>query len=247
MATFSFQGTIVDASGEPQVGCVVTVLRKKTLRDYDTRQPIGTSDPFGGYSIGFTWGDVENGDFEVVVKSSVGVEIGRSVVLLGLGGGKHQVDVIAGGQPYRGRAEFRRIDVAVEPLAFNGAAPIAYKNLLLSDVDYLANKAKYPASVISTFIHAHRLAELTNDIPAEAFYGMLREGLSPELAELLAQGPEAQRAALDRAVARNLRDSGSGARDDKRRRGRSPSADDHPRRAAARLGREGPALPCNLR
>src|SRR5690606_5937399 len=71
----------------------------------------------------------------------------------------------------------------------------------------LANKAKVPASVISTFIHAHRLAHLTtNRVPADAFFGMLREGLSPEFAELLAQGPEIQRAALDSAVARNLFD-----------------------------------------
>lgn len=207
MATFSFQGTIVDASGEPQSGYVVTVFRKKTLRDYDTRQPIGTSDPSGGYSVGFTWSDVATGDFEVVVKTAVGAEVGRSAVLLSLGDGVHKVDIVTGGQPYRGRSEFRRIDVAVEPLAFDGTTQIPYKDLLLSDVNYLANKAKFPPSFISTFIHAHRLADLTtNDVPADAFYGMLREGLSPEFGELLAQGPESQRAALDRAVVHNLFD-----------------------------------------
>ena len=185
----------------------MTIFRKTTLRDYDTRQPTGTSSSSGGYVIGFTWSDVAIGDFEVVVKNSGGAELGRSVVLLGLEDGVHRVDVVVGGDLYRGRSEFRRIEVAVQPLAFNGVTAIPYEDLLLSDVEYLANKARYPASVISTFIHAHRLAELTtNDVPADAFYGMIREGLSPELAELLAQGPEVQRAALDRAVARNLFD-----------------------------------------
>jgi hypothetical protein len=216
MATFSFQGTVVDALGEPQGGLLGTVFRKTTLRDFDTRQPTGTTSSAGGYVIGFTWSDVTTGDFEVVVKNAGGSEVGRSVVLLGLGDGTHRVDIVTGGGSYRGRSEFRRIDVAVEPLAFDGITAIPYKDLLLSDVNYLANKAKYPPSFISTFIHAHRLADLTSDdVPADAFYGMLREGLSPQFAELLAQGPETQRAALDRAVARNLLDDpGSSALDD---------------------------------
>ncbi len=97
MATFSFQGTVVDALGEPQGGLLGTVFRKTTLRDFDTRQPTGTTSSAGGYVIGFTWSDVTTGDFEVVVKNAGGSEVGRSVVLLGLGDGTHRVDIVTGG------------------------------------------------------------------------------------------------------------------------------------------------------
>lgn len=202
-------------AGEPQIGKRVTVYRRTTLRDYDARQPTATSSPSGYYEVGFTWNDVESSDFEVVVTDSVSGEIGRSVVLLDIEDGKHQVDIVTGGESYRGRSEFRRIEVAVAPLASDAGTPIAYKDLALDDMGYLANKAKHSASVIAMFIHAHRLADLTtNSVPADAFFAMLREGLSPKLAELLAQGPEVQRAALDRAVARNLFDDpGSSALD----------------------------------
>src|SRR5690606_12405957 len=134
--------------------------------------------------VNFTWSDVEAGDFEVVVAESAGGEIGRSVVLFDLRGGTHQVDVVTGdAQSYRGRSEFRRIAVAVSPLAKDGSSPIPYMDLAFEDVDFLANKAKYPPSVIALFIHAHRLAALLSDtVPADAFFGMLREGLPPRLA-----------------------------------------------------------------
>jgi hypothetical protein len=208
MATFSFRGTIISALGEPQSGKLVTAYRKTSLRDYDARQPTATSDSAGKYVIGFTWTDVDAGDFEIVATDNVLGEIGRSVVLLDLEDGEHRVDIVTGGgSSYRGRSEFRRIEVAVAPLASDGGNPIAFQDLALEDVDYLANRARYPASVIASFIHAHRLADLTaNNVPADAFFAMLREGLSPVLAELLAQGPEMQRAALDRAVAQNLFD-----------------------------------------
>ncbi|MCA9696200.1 MAG: hypothetical protein KC431_01660, partial [Myxococcales bacterium] len=177
------------------------------MRDYDARKPTATTDPNGGYVLGFTWNDVETGDFEVVVTDSSSAELGRSVVLFGLSEGKYQVDVVAGAQSYRGRSEYRRVAKVVEPLAWDAGSPIAAAALALADVDYLANKAQFSASVITTFIHAHRLAELTGgSITADAFYGMLREGLSPELGELLAQGPAVQRAALERAIGRNLID-----------------------------------------
>ncbi|NVB41814.1 hypothetical protein G6O69_28535 [Pseudenhygromyxa sp. WMMC2535] len=208
MATFTFQGTVVDTAGEPQSGRLVTIYRKTTLRDNDARQPTATTDTRGSYTVGFTWSDVESGDFEVVVTDvSTSEELGRSVVLFELGEGEHRVDIVTGGQSYRGRSEFRRVDVAVEPLAWEGASKIDYADLALDDIEYLASKAGFPASVIALFIHAHRLADLSERaVGAQAFYGMLREGLSPTLAELLAQGPEVQRAALERAVTRNLID-----------------------------------------
>lgn len=214
MANFTFQGTIVDTNGEPLSSHTVTIYRKTTVRDFDVRQPTATTDPEGAYSISFTWNDVETGDFEVSVRDGGSVEVGRSVTLWDLGDGTHQVDVVTGTASYRGRSEFRRVDVAAQPLAFDGATAIPYEDLALTDVDYIAGKAKHPPSLIATFIHAHRLSKLTTGIPADAFYGMLREGLSVELSELLAQGPTVQRAALDRAVARNLIDDpGSSALD----------------------------------
>ena len=215
MSSFTFRGTIVDAAGEPLANHQVTVYRKTTLRDYDARQPSATTNPAGGYTVEFTWDDIETGDFELAVADGLGSEVGRSVILLKLGEGEHLVDLVAGGLSYRGRSEFRRIEVAVAPLASDGGAVIPYEDLALADVDYLANTAQHSASVIATFIHAHRLTLLTERaVPADALFGMLREGLSPELPELLAQGPEVQRAALERAITRNrFDDPGASALD----------------------------------
>ncbi len=211
MSNFTFRGTIVDRTGEPLAGHIVTVFCKTTVRDFDARQPTATTDPSGAYTISFTWSDVEHGDFEVAVHDGASVEVGRSVTLWGLEDGVHQVDIVAGSLAYRGRSEFRRVDVAAKPLAYDGPTQIPYRDLALADIDYLAGKAEHPPSVIATFIHAHRLAYLATSVPADAFYGMLRSGLSAELSELLAQGPEVQRGALDRAVARNLIDDPGGA------------------------------------
>src|SRR5690606_41433673 len=60
MATFNFHGTIVDASGEPQSSRLVTVYRKTTLRDHDSRQPTATSGPAGQYAVDFTWRSEEH-------------------------------------------------------------------------------------------------------------------------------------------------------------------------------------------
>ncbi|EDM76671.1 hypothetical protein PPSIR1_38124 [Plesiocystis pacifica SIR-1] len=127
------------------------------------------------------------------------------MTLWGLSGGEHQVDVVVG-EGYRGRSEFRRLELTLEPLASQGGTPLPFAQLGPEDVDYLANKAQRAPSAIATFLHAHRLAAVGSTVPATCYFALLREGMPRSLPELLAHGPAAHHRALARAISRNVID-----------------------------------------
>ena len=109
------------------------------------------------------------------------------------------VDVIVGGESYRGFSEFERLTSAVQP-HLDGASLVA---LDAEDIELLACKTAQDALLIAYLVVANRYKERT-DIAAGAFYGFFRRGLPTSLPALLSQQTRVQRDALKAALAANI-------------------------------------------
>lgn len=109
------------------------------------------------------------------------------------------VDVIVGGETYRGFSEFERLTNAVQP-HLDGASLVA---LTAGDIELLACKTAHDALLIAYLVVADRYEQRT-DVNAAAFYGFFRQGLPTSLPALLSQQARAQGAALKAGVTANI-------------------------------------------
>lgn len=109
------------------------------------------------------------------------------------------VDVIVGGETYRGFSEFERLTRAVQP-HLDGALLVT---LTVRDIELLACKSAQDALLIAYLVVASRYQQRT-DIAAAVFYGCFRRGLPTSLPALLSQQTKVQRNALRAAVTANI-------------------------------------------
>lgn len=109
------------------------------------------------------------------------------------------VDVIVGGETYRGFSEFERLTRAVQP-HLDGALLVT---LTVRDIELLACKSTQDALLIAYLVVASRYQQRT-DIATAVFYGCFRQGLPTSLPALLSQQTKVQRHALKAAVTANI-------------------------------------------
>jgi peptidoglycan hydrolase-like protein with peptidoglycan-binding domain len=109
------------------------------------------------------------------------------------------VDVIVGGETYRGFSEFERLTRAIQP-HLDGALLVT---LTVRDIELLACKSAQDALRIAYLVVASRYQQRT-DVAAAVFYGFLRRGLPTSLFALLSQQTKVQRTALKAAITANI-------------------------------------------
>jgi hypothetical protein len=96
-------------------------------------------------------------------------------------------------------AEYARLGRVLAPLLQD----VDVVTLAADDVAYLAEKTGLDPLRVAHFVRSAQLGAGSN-IPAEVFYGLLRQGLPTSLPALLAQGRAAHRTALAAAIADNI-------------------------------------------
>ena len=116
-----------------------------------------------------------------------------------------KVMIVIGSEAYRGPSEFAQLMEVVEPLVAGEAGRLAALNPdpAGEDVLFLAGETGLDAARLVMLVQAHR-AHRYHKIPAEACYGLLREGLPAEIESLGSQDPDVLRRALWSAARKNL-------------------------------------------
>jgi hypothetical protein len=113
------------------------------------------------------------------------------------------IDLVLGNQDFRGPAEFDQILRAIQPLLQGVPVVELTEDESHHDLTFLAGETGFDTQRLGTLVKAHRFASQTQ-VPPDAFYGMIREGLLETLPALLKSSPDAQIHALTQAVADNL-------------------------------------------
>lgn len=210
MPTLTVTGKVVTTDGEPLDNKVVTLKPRLSASTYATS--ISTLTTAGAYTVTYSTTGTETGfDVELVVSDAGAVEIGRSVLLYGVSG-EITVDIVIGSGAYRGRSEYRRIDARIGSLR----GTLAVKDLGRDHVEYLAAKLDVDPLRVAQYLRAHKLQDfLDDDVQAEIFYALLRQGLPSDLAQLVAQGRALHQRAITESIANNIiTDPGTAAIED---------------------------------
>jgi hypothetical protein len=192
-------GRVLRAEGPPVAGVLVSALHRKLRTEIELGRPVPT-DASGSYAIFYALPD-GLGSLELIVRvedPQLDREIARSSLICHARRAQ-PVDVVVGGDAYRGYSEFERFTMTLRP-HLDGAS---FEALTAADVELLACKTGLDPRLVSQFADAHRFARLT-DVPAAAFYGFLREGLPTSLSALLSQRARVQGEALRDAVTDNI-------------------------------------------
>lgn len=112
------------------------------------------------------------------------------------------VDLSIGGE-HRGPSEYENLVGQLKPVVQDVPLDELTEDDRRQDITFLANETGKDPQHITFLVVAHRLSRKTG-LPAEAFYGLFREGLPTSLPALLAQSPELLRRALTVAVSKNI-------------------------------------------
>lgn len=175
-------GTVIEASARPAVGLAVRAFD----RDLRAEALLGeaTTDSAGGYRIVYPPDQrarAEKDSVDLVVRV-----YGRSVVTsptLFDAAPDERVDLVLPPSP---QAEFTLVAADVLPVA--GDVPVAdlTEDAQHQDIAYLVGETGRDPLQLTYFVLAHRFARVTG-LPAEPFYGLLRQGLPTDLGPLAAQ------------------------------------------------------------
>jgi receptor-binding and translocation channel-forming TcA subunit of Tc toxin/ABC toxin-like protein/neuraminidase-like protein/putative peptidoglycan binding protein/virulence plasmid A protein len=203
--SFVVKGWVRRADGSVLPGVVVRAF-DKDLRSEQLLQEVRTDDE-GRYEIRYSAGQfsrAEKGgaDLRVVAYSSDGQEIASSPVLFNARP-EENIDLVMGGEAYRGPSEFEQLVKELTPVLQGLSFSELAEDDEHRDVTFLSHETGQDAHRINFLIQAHRLSQKTG-LAAEVFYGLFRQALPTELSALLAQSPDVQRRALIRAADENI-------------------------------------------
>lgn len=194
-AMYTVTGRFLTPTGSSVPGAAVQAICMVSLRSTPARARSTTSAD-GAFTLIWTetLPDGAAGIDFYIASFDGDVETARSRIVFDARGGTFSIDLVLANAEYIGRTEYERIDAAVRAVI----APAAPEDLSATDFQWVAGRSDTYPVYLAQYIQAHKLAH-AHKIPARAFYGMARGGLSLDLAVLLAQGEPAQRNALEQA------------------------------------------------
>ena len=192
------KGTIVRVDGSPVVRARVA-LHERKLR---SEESLGesTSDGQGAFEI--TYPQPQETPLSVLVRafSRDGQEIAASNLICNVKP-VEEVTLVVGGEVLRGPSEYTQLESILRPAL--AAEQLDPASLNEEDVTFLACKFDLDPEQVALFVVSARHHRET-DIKAEAFYGLMRQGLSSDLKTLIAQSQETLRDALVTATEENI-------------------------------------------
>lgn len=194
--SYTVIGRVLQVNGPPVTGVEVQALHKNLRSEISLGKE--RTDAKGFYTIRYEPPQGVNAVDLVVRVVGADRELARSELICHAGR-LQVVDVIVGGETYRGFSEFERLNHALIP-NLDGASLVA---LNVEDIELLACKTQQDALRIAYLVVANRYEHRT-DANAAAFYGFFRQGLPTSLPALLSQQARVQGAALKRAVRANI-------------------------------------------
>jgi hypothetical protein len=194
-------GTLRDRDGTPLAGKLVHAFDRMLTTDVPLGKPART-DRHGRYCLEYSGtGCDECGTGPALIVRAYDHArevIVESAVLYGAPA-KIEVDVMVGGGTYRGPSEYEQIAAKIRP-CLNG---VLASELTQEQISYLAARTSLSAQFLQIYVWAAQ-QWLEIEVPAEALYGLVREGLPMALPQLLAQPADARGAALEKALAENV-------------------------------------------
>jgi Tc toxin complex TcA C-terminal TcB-binding domain/Neuraminidase-like domain/Salmonella virulence plasmid 28.1kDa A protein len=209
---FVVHGHVRHADGTPGARLMVRAFN----RDLRSEDPLGQNwtDEAGAYRIDYSpdafarAGENDSADLIVRVygadpaRSSISAPLAESPTLFNAPADA-TIDLVLGNEDYRGPAEFDQILRAIQPLLQGVAIAELTEDESHHDLSFLAGETGFDTQRLGTLVKAYRFASQTA-ASADAFYGMIREGLPETLPALLRTSPDAQIHALTQAVADTL-------------------------------------------
>jgi hypothetical protein len=194
-------GTVRDRDGTPLAGMLIRAFDRALTRDVPLGEPAH-SDRHGRYCLEYTGtGCDECGTGPALVVRAYGRarEVIAESAMLYDASAKIEVDLMVGGGTYQGPSEYEQITAKIRP-CLDG---VLASELTQEQISYLAARTGLSAQFLQIYVWAaQQLLEI--EVPAEALYGLVREGLPMALPQLLAQPADTRRAALEKALADNL-------------------------------------------
>ena len=190
------KGKVVQADGSPVAGVSVAVFAKR-LRD---ERPLGNdqTDEQGRFEI--TYPAPDQMPLSIFVRTRVRDEITVSGPVLDARP-VEEFTLVVSGAPLRGPSEYRRIEAAMRPALADEQMDPA--DLEEDDVRFLAARLGLDPGHTALYVLSARLHRETG-ILAEAYYGLLRQGLPGDLVALVAQPTKTLSSALESAAADNI-------------------------------------------
>ena len=200
---FIVSGRIQFANGQPFAAGVVRAFRAALRGEGELAE--GRTAAEGAYLIHYAphaGREDRSFDLRVAAFGADGQELASSPIRFHASADE-TIDLVITAQAFRTPSEFERLVQDVTPHL--GAVAIAdlEETDRRRDATFLTLRTRHPADLIEMLIQAHRLARQA-ELPAEMFYGFLREGFSGDLPGILARGERAQRDALIRAIDRDV-------------------------------------------
>lgn len=192
-------GRVLQATGPPVAGVEVHALHKNLRSEIALGTPA-LSDDLGGFRIRYIPPNkVKQVDLIVrAVRPQTEAPLAQSEVIC------HArrievVNLVVGGDEYRGYCEYERVSRAVQP-HLDG---IKMSDVTVADIELLECKAQQPPLHIAYLVIASRYAQ-RSEVPAAAYYGFFRMQLPTQLPKLVSQSIQVQRQALTDALAANI-------------------------------------------
>ncbi len=202
---FRVHGRLVHADGKP--------LSKATVRafDRDLRAEgfLGetVTGPDGRYEIHYgpaQFNRAEKGSADLLVRAfGPNNQVAASSPIRFNAGPDETVDLVVGGAEYRGPSEFAELVAELKPLLQGLSLGDLKEDEEHQDFSFLSAETGRDAGRIQLLAAAHRL-EAEAEIPAEACYGLVRQGLPATAPALVAQSPATLHRALVRSADENI-------------------------------------------
>ncbi|MBS3777238.1 MAG: hypothetical protein KGY70_18730, partial [Bacteroidales bacterium] len=199
---FRVKGIICEQDGSPVAGATVKAFDKNIKSE--TFLGETTTGKAGRYEIAYAAEKfIRSGKRQpdLIVRASYpnGEELASTKQPFYNAGKIQEVNLIAGHEKYKGPSEYKQCLKTLTPLLKDNEL----SELTAEEVDFLAGKTGIDSRQIKQLVLAARFAEKSG-LPAEVFYGMLRQNLPASLPGLLAQNPDIQKSSLEAAVRDNL-------------------------------------------
>ncbi len=194
------KGKVVHADGSPVAHAVVAVLEKR-LRSEEVLGRDRT-DEEGLFEVAYP--EPEKLPISILVRASArdGEELAVSDLICDVKP-VEEVTLVVDGAVLRDPSEYVRLDDMLRPAL--AAEQLDPADLTEEDVRLLVCKFKLDPEHVALFVLSARYHRETG-IMAQAFYGLLRHGLSSDLPKLIAHSPETLTDALVTSVEQNIID-----------------------------------------
>ncbi|HEU5138114.1 MAG TPA: neuraminidase-like domain-containing protein [Steroidobacteraceae bacterium] len=194
-------GTVRDDAGAPASGLTVRAFD----RDLRHEQLLGSAvtDARGFYQVPYTakqFRRAEKGHADLLVRVvATNDSVLASSDTLFNAPRRAVVDLTVAAAAIRTRSEWEHYGLGVGPLL----EQVPVRDLNETDLDFLAGETGFPREHLALMIldAKWRIRFSRHKLAASVFYGLLRQGFSPQLASLLRAGPDRWREALKKALA----------------------------------------------